>query len=149
MPTPRPWPPVACGARKALLKAPGAAHMDRHMLQLLDRTVHALGSEGAASEVIKVDVGTIYTGSFGTRYFPKGASPHQHVERNVTYAADSGTVSLEIDGATFTGVVPSSAVRGVNPRWSLRTVETVGAGKRVLAFERLGNLDVRFKLTET
>ena len=122
--------------------------MDRHLLQLLERTVRALGSEGATEVVMKqVHVGCIYTGSFGTRYFPEGTGPKEYVTREVTYAAGSGAVSLEIGGATYTGVVLISDMRAACPHWSLKTVETVGS-KRVLQFEKLGGGD-RFTLTQT
>jgi hypothetical protein len=118
------------------------------MLQLLDRTVRALGSDEATSEVIKVDVGSIYTGSFGTRYFPKGVGPNERVEREVTYNASSGAVSLDIGDAAYTGVVPPIAMRGPYPYWSLKTLSTI-AKKTVLKFEPLGNYDVSFTVTES
>ena len=146
-------PTVASGGpqathRPVYLRGLCARDMDRHLLQLLDRTVRALGSEGATEVVMKqVHVGCIYTGSFGTRYFPEGTGPKEYVTREVTYAAGSGAVSLEIGGATYTGVVLISDMRAVCPHWSLKTVETVG-GKRVLQFEKLGGGD-RFTLTQT
>jgi hypothetical protein len=112
------------------------------MLQLLDRTVRALGSEGVAGvpTTIKIAVRTYYMRGGSRCNFPMVVDDGpDRVVKDVLCEKIPGTettrIWFEIGDATYTGTVPDEVLARPDPYWDIEKVETGADGKKTVTFK--------------